>query len=237
AHVMLQCAHDDERSHDGPSPEPGAARQAAETDREGVFHMSTTRPSESSAAWATASDMVGWAWIASSTSSTVYSFSRATASSWMISEAFPHALVGEHGRPGHVADGVVAGRGGLQAGIDLDEAPLGDLDAALRQADVFGVDRAARRHEHGGDLELARRAVGLDLDRHLVLGGRSLLHLGAGDHLDAALLVALRQRVRCFGVLERPDPRQRLDQRDAGTERAENVGELHADGSRADDRQ
>src|SRR5205807_3913982 len=151
--------------------------------------------------------------------------------------AFPHALVGEHGRPGHVADGVVAGRGGLQAGIDLDEAPLGDLDAALRQADVFGVDRAARRHEHGGDLELARRAVGLDLDRHLVLGGRSLLHLGAGDHLDAALLVALRQRVRCFGVLERQDPRQRFDQRDAGPERAENVGELHADGPRADDRE
>src|SRR5205807_9264928 len=56
-------------------------------------------------------------------------------------DAFPHALVGEHGRPGHVADGVVAGRGGLQAGIDLDEAPLGHLDAALRQADVLGVDR------------------------------------------------------------------------------------------------
>src|SRR2546429_503912 len=92
AHVMLQCAHDDERRHDGPSPEPGAARQAAETDREGVFHMSTTRPSESSAAWATASDMVGCAWIASSTSSTVYSFSRATASSWMISEACPPTM-------------------------------------------------------------------------------------------------------------------------------------------------
>src|SRR5881398_2470295 len=64
-----------------------------------------------------------------------------------------------------------------------------------------------------------------------------LFHLGTGDHLDASLLVALRQSVRRFGVLERQDPRQRLDQRHGGTERAENVGELHADGSSADDRQ
>src|SRR5256886_13642506 len=61
ADVVLQGAHDDERGHDGPSAEPRALRQRAEADRERVFHMSTTRPSESSAAWATASDIVGCA--------------------------------------------------------------------------------------------------------------------------------------------------------------------------------
>jgi hypothetical protein len=45
-------------------------------------------PIESSAASAIASLSVGWAWMARSTSSTVNSFSRATASSWMISVAW-----------------------------------------------------------------------------------------------------------------------------------------------------
>src|SRR5438309_2255376 len=50
ADVMLQRAYDDQRGHDGSAAEPGAARQRAEADRERVFHMSTTRPRESSAA-------------------------------------------------------------------------------------------------------------------------------------------------------------------------------------------
>ncbi len=50
-------------------------------------HIWITLPIESSAASAIASLSVGCAWIARSTSSTVYSFSRATPSSWIISEA------------------------------------------------------------------------------------------------------------------------------------------------------
>src|SRR5213080_1878724 len=92
----LQQLHDQLRECDRRAPEPRPAGEGAEPDSEGVSsdlgHMSTTRPSESSAAWATASDIVGCALIASSTSSTVYSFSRATASSWMISDACPPTM-------------------------------------------------------------------------------------------------------------------------------------------------
>src|SRR5581483_5935857 len=49
--------------------------------------MCITRPRESSAASATASESVGCAWIARSTSSTVYSLVRATTSSWISSDA------------------------------------------------------------------------------------------------------------------------------------------------------
>src|SRR2546430_12042845 len=37
---------------------------------------------------------------------------------------------------------------------------------------------------------------------HLVLPRRALLHLRAGDHVDAPLLVTLREGVRCLDVLE-----------------------------------
>src|SRR3989454_9037869 len=61
----LQQLHDQLRECDRRAPEPRPAGEGAEPDGEGVSsdlgHMSTTRPSESSAAWATASDMVGCA--------------------------------------------------------------------------------------------------------------------------------------------------------------------------------
>src|SRR4029077_3628569 len=53
----------------------------------GRIQMWSTRPIESRAASAIASDSVGWAGIARSPSSPVYSFVRATTSSWIISEA------------------------------------------------------------------------------------------------------------------------------------------------------
>src|SRR5438094_929471 len=57
--------HDQLREGARRAPEPRPAGEGAEPDGEGVSsdlgHMSTTRPSESSAAWATASDMVGCA--------------------------------------------------------------------------------------------------------------------------------------------------------------------------------
>src|SRR5439155_10248382 len=89
----LQGPHHEEHEEDAPSAEPRAGAQGAQPDGERVLlgrrsgHMCITRPRESRAASATASDIVGCAWMASSTSSTVYSFSRATASSWISSEA------------------------------------------------------------------------------------------------------------------------------------------------------
>ncbi len=75
-----------ERIGKGTEGDPGPHRQQREADRvHGQMWM--TRPIESSAASAIASDRVGWAWMARSTSSTVYSFSRATVSSWIISDA------------------------------------------------------------------------------------------------------------------------------------------------------
>src|SRR2546425_113750 len=83
----LQGPHHEEHEEDAPSAEPRAGAQGAQPDGERVLlgrrsgHMCIARPRESRAASATASDIVGCAWMASSTSSTVYSFSRATASS------------------------------------------------------------------------------------------------------------------------------------------------------------
>src|SRR5256886_3837700 len=88
----LQQLDEDLGDRDGRAAQSRAAGEGAQPDRDRVLadlaHRCTTRPSESSAASATASDIVGWAWIASSTSSTVYSFSRATASSWISSDAW-----------------------------------------------------------------------------------------------------------------------------------------------------
>src|SRR5437867_7464366 len=89
----LQKAHEEERDRQARTPKADAGAQGTDSDGERVLlgrrsgHMCTTRPRESRAASATASDIVGCAWMASSTSSTVYSFSRATASSWISSEA------------------------------------------------------------------------------------------------------------------------------------------------------
>src|SRR5919197_5973963 len=68
------------------SPESSPGGKGSQAERERVLdrlftHTCSTRPSESSAASATASDIVGWAWMARLTSSTVYSFSRATVNS------------------------------------------------------------------------------------------------------------------------------------------------------------
>src|SRR2546422_4101286 len=86
-HVALEHPDHDERRDDGAAAEASATGERAQSHGERVSHRWITRPRESSAASPTASAIVGCAWIASSTSSTVYSFSRATASSWISSDA------------------------------------------------------------------------------------------------------------------------------------------------------
>ena len=64
------------------------------------------------------------------------------------------ALVREHRRAGHVADGVDALGGRLHPLVDLDEAAVGELDAGLLEPDVLDVRRAAGGDEHLVDHEL-----------------------------------------------------------------------------------
>jgi hypothetical protein len=64
-------------------------------------------------------------------------------------DPFAAALVRQHGWAGDVADRVIAGRARLEALVDLDEAAVGELNAAFLEADVLGVHRAARRHQDG----------------------------------------------------------------------------------------
>src|SRR5947209_4776515 len=84
-------------------------------------------------------------------------------------------------------------------------------------------NRATRGHQHRRDLDLLRRAVRFDLEGHFILSRGTLLHLGCGDHLDAPLLVALREGVRGLGVLERQDAGERFDQGHLGAEGVEDV--------------
>ena len=60
--------------------------------------------------------------------------------------------------------------------------------------------------------------------------------LRAGHDVDAALLETALHFARRVLVLEWKDARHRFDQRDLRAERVEHIGELAADGARADDR-
>ena len=150
---------------------------------------------------------------------------------------FTTALVRQHGRTGDVANRVIAGGRRLQILVDLDEAAVGHLDAALFEPDVLGIHGAARGHQHGGGHDLFLLAARFHIERDLVLGHVGLRHLGAGDHLDTALAVALGERVRGLGVFDGKNAWEGLDERDLHAERREDIGELHADRAGADDRQ
>ena len=64
-----------------------------------------------------------------------------------------------------------------------------------------------------------------------------LRHLGAGHDLDALPLEALAREGRDLGVLDGQDLRQHLHHRHLRAQRAEERGELDADGARADHQQ
>src|SRR5437879_4564433 len=149
--------------------------------------------------------------------------------------AFTKSLVRQHRRPRHVADRVVAGRRRLKILVHLDEATVGQLNAAFLEADVFGVHRAPGGHQDRRSHDLFFLAPGLDIEGDLVLAHSRFRDLGAGDDVDATLAVALGQHIGRFGVLDGQNPRQGFDERDLHAERLENVGEFHPDRARADD--
>src|SRR6266550_4714971 len=149
--------------------------------------------------------------------------------------AFTKSFVRQHRRPRHVADRVVAGRRRLKILVHLDEATVGQLNAAFLEADVFGVHRAPGGHQDRRSHDLFFLAPGIDIERDLVLAHGGLRDLGTGDDVDAALAVALGEHIRRFRVLDGENARQGFDECDLHPERLEDVGEFHSDRPRADD--
>ena len=67
---------------------------------------------------------------------------------------FPLAFVGEHRWPGDIADSVDPFDRSLHSLVDLDESPIGELDAELLDANVFNDGRAPRRNENFFDFQV-----------------------------------------------------------------------------------
>ena len=151
--------------------------------------------------------------------------------------AFAKAFVRQHRRACDVADRIIAGSSRLETLVDLDEPAIGELNTALFEPDVLGVHGAARRHEDRGGDHLFLLATRFDVQRHFVFCYVRLGDLGAGDHVDATLPITLGQRIGRFGVFDRQDARQRLDQGDLHAECLKDVRELHPDCTGADDRE
>jgi hypothetical protein len=108
--------------------------------------------------------------------------------------AFFAGLVGKHGTFDNVTDGIDAGRGGLEVGIDRDAAALVNGDAGLVEGEVVGVGSAAHRDQtvvafqlHFGTFGI----IGLEGDG-LAFGGH-FLHLVAEVELDALSLQHLEE--------------------------------------------
>ena len=120
--------------------------------------------------------------------------------------------------------------------IDHDAAALG-LHAEFFQPEVFDIAGDADGRDDALDGDGLRLAALLDGRRHAVGFLVELHHLGVGVDLDALLLEALARKRLNLVVLDRQDLRQHFDHRHLGAERAEERGELDADGAGADHQQ
>src|SRR5918992_6370 len=144
--------------------------------------------------------------------------------------AFPATLVCQHRRPGDISDGIDTGRGGLQGLlVHLDEAAIGELHPGFLQAEVFRIHRSSRGHQDLFGLDRLALPVVIELEGDLVLLHIRFLDLHPGQDRDPSFLVALGQHVRHFGVLDRQNSGQYLDQGNLGSKRVEDVGELTTD--------
>ncbi len=143
--------------------------------------------------------------------------------------------MGEHLVAGHVADGVVARHGGLELLVDLHEAAFALGDAHRFEADLLHVGRAAGGHEHLLHGDLLRGALRLHGQARAGLGDLHVADLGAGHHVDLALLEGAREFGAAVGVFERQHGGRHFDERHLGAEAREHVGELAAHRAGADD--
>src|SRR6185437_10562173 len=150
-------------------------------------------------------------------------------------DALVLGLVRQHRRAGDVADRPQAGNVGAAVVIDDDGATV-DLHAELFEPEVLRVALHADGRDQGiaGDVDLAA-VLELDMGHDAGLRFVDLGDLGLGHELDTALFEALLYVRGDFGVLDRQDLRQQLDDRHLRAERAVERGELHADGPRAHD--
>ena len=124
----------------------------------------------------------------------------------------------------------------LLKAIDHDDAALG-FHAELFQAEIFDIADDADGGDDALDRDRLRLAALFDGGGDAVGFLVELGHLGVGVDLDALLLEALAREGLNLVVLDRQNLRQHLDHGHVGAERAEERGELDADGAGADHQQ
>ncbi len=146
-------------------------------------------------------------------------------------DALLGGLVGERLGVDQVADRVDLGVGGAAELVDLDLAPLGQLDPGRLQAEPLDVGGAT-----AGDAEvvdLGRVVAVGELDR--VAARLDVLDRGAGGDRDVLLLEGPLDDPRHVLVLGGEDLVEHLDQQHLGAEAAVGGGDLAARGAGADD--
>src|SRR5215203_6430219 len=173
-------------------------------------------------------------------------------------------LVGEPETPDYVPRGVHAVLGRPPVPVDLDDAPLIDLDAGRVEVEILdhglppdgdeqrlGLQRVATsfagvacwRVFAAVAAALAFRLLLLfrfraghgDLDAAVGLLQALGVGLGAGEHHDATVLEFFSERLGDLRVLERHEAVQDLDDGHFGAEVVVHARELHADGPRSED--
>ena len=153
-------------------------------------------------------------------------------------DAFFLGLVGEHGACDHVADGVDAGCGGLEALVHRDAALAVQFDANALETEALRVGPAADRDQHHVHIE--RRALAardrLHGEPHALVGALRAGDLGAELEGD---LLAPEQPVhlgRDLAVHAGQDAVEELDHGDLGAEPAPDRAHFEADVASADHR-
>ncbi len=148
-------------------------------------------------------------------------------------DALVGRLVRECRAGNEIADRVRTRQRRAHRAVHRDQAPLGQRDARLLEAETLDVGRAPR-----GDDEVVRaRLLACDGERHGVVGGLHVLDEDAGADRDALLLEAALGDLRDVGVLGRQHAVQALVERHVGAQAGVRRGNLRTRGTGAHDGQ
>src|SRR5829696_2691390 len=160
-------------------------------------------------------------------------------------DAFVSGLVGEPETPDYVPCRVHAVLGRPPILIHLDDAALIYLDASRVEVEVFDDGLPSDGDEQRFSLQgvatgfagLAGGQVFAAVPATLALSLLQALRVGFGarEHCYAAVLELLPERFGDLRVLQRHETVQDLDDGHLGAEVVVHAGELHADGTRAED--
>ena len=129
-------------------------------------------------------------------------------------DALLHRLVSQRGPGDDVPDGIDTGHAGAQRPVDLDQAPLGELDTGGLESQRVNVGTAA-----GGDddvVGLTGLLAVLEADR--ALGGDDVPDEHTRVHVDALLLETTLGDPGDVSILGRQHPVEGLEQLDLGTQ-------------------